>query len=116
MSGCPHSDDLRRKASRCFFLGWGYKKTAKHLDLSPYTVRDWFRTWRIREDVDPGYLPEAVYEHPVGLRSQVREARRGGMTLTELEALFCVPRRTIRFWCYGIPNPNEQTSSKFQRK
>lgn len=102
MAGSPHSDDLRRQASRCFFLGWGYKRTAAFLDLSPYTVRDWFRTWRVREDVDPGALPSTVSEHPAELREYVRSARRGGMSWTELEALFHVPRRTLRSWCRDI--------------
>ena len=44
--------------------------------------------------------------------------RRGGMSLTELEGLFCVPRRIIRCWCYDILGPTNrpQASSKSSEK
>ena len=94
-------------AGFCFDRGWGYKRTASHLGVPVYTVRDWFRTWRNRDDVDPGSLSVGVPIHPLGLRSEVREARREGLSLTELERRFRVPRATLRYWCKDIGIPCE---------
>ena len=100
-----YSAEQLETAGRCFDEGWGYKRMASHLGIPVYTVKDWFRTWRNRDDVEPGNLSAGVPLHPLGLRSEVREARRQGLTLSELESLFHVPRATVRFWCRGIVVP-----------
>lgn len=103
-----YSAEQLETAGRCFDEGWGYKRTASHLGIPVYTVKGWFRTWRNRDDVEPGELDPGVSVHPDGLRGLVREGRRQGMTLTDLEGLFHVPRATVRYWCRGIQVPENR--------
>lgn len=98
----PYTPLLLAVAGMCFSRGWGYKRTAAHIGVPVYTVRDWFRIWRNRGDMPPGDLPEAVQLHPAGLRGRVREARRQGKSYAELEGLFGVPKATVRFWCQNL--------------
>ncbi len=41
-----HSEDVKAKAIRLFERDFGYKATAKILDIPVYTVRDWKRDWK----------------------------------------------------------------------
>lgn len=90
----------RREAAALFAQGCGYKKAARLLGLSVYTVRDWSRQYKQGRFLPT--LPEWVKGYSEKQKADVLELHARGFTCNKIAKVFGISANTCRKWIESL--------------
>ena len=90
------SDAKRQRAVRLFELGYGYKRVACEIGVSPNTTRDWARLWK--QGKFKVRASKSLYEYTEEFKQYVIGLRLSGMSWVDLKAETGVCAATCRRW------------------
>lgn len=112
--GLSQPDYLKKIAYNIFQLGHGYKTCAAVLDLSVYTVREWYAQYKLGYFEPELMSPKRNKKYSEDFRRKVvQDYLETQPTITELSKRHEVGKRTVRRWIddYRKANPENVAQS-----
>lgn len=111
VSGLKKPDYLKKIAYNIFELGHGYRTCAMVLDLSVYTVREWYAQYKL------GYYESELTSSKPKQKAYSLEFRQKVIkdyldtkpSITELAKRYEVSKRTVRRWIQEYQDNNPLT-------
>lgn len=86
----------RRKAVALFAQGYGYKRTARELEIAPYTARDWLRQYKQGRFLLE--IPECIKGYSQEQKQKVRVLYAEGYSYHKIASICGISVSTCRRW------------------
>lgn len=100
----------RKYAAELFEKGFGYKRVAGILELSAYTVRDWFQLWK--QGRFAVHVSKKLYTYTEDFKREVVRLRLSGKSWSQLRRETGVSSVTCKKWIEQFPDEVEKFKQK----